>query len=144
MNSQWQHTVLMVGVATAPRPSSAVDIYVARSMREALATIRLVSFDLIVAGLDDPAIDVWTLMDRVAAAWPQQRWVLASPEITAEEEILARSLGAVMVLSAVPAGDWIDRFVASLRRDVDHPSPAAALGGAWAAWSPALASAKAS
>lgn len=117
MNSQRQSTVLMVGVATAPRPSSALDIYVARSMREALATIRLVSLDLIVAGLDDPAIDVWTLIERVTAAWPQQRWALASPGITAEEEILARSLGAVMVRSAAPDFEWIAECAASLRRD---------------------------
>jgi hypothetical protein len=144
MNSQLQSTVLVVGVATAPRPSSEFDIYVARSQREALATIRLVSFDLIVAGLDDPTIDVWTLMQRVSSAWPQQRWVLASPAITAEEEILARSLGAVMVLSAVPDVEWIAECVASLRRDGGtRPSPAPLLAGV-ASSTASLASAKAS
>jgi DNA-binding response OmpR family regulator len=137
--------VLVVGAATAPRPSSVVDIYVARSLREALATIRLVSFDLIVAGLDDPTIDVWALMQRVSSAWPQQRWVLASPAISAEEEVLARSLGAVMVLSAAPDVEWIAECAASLRRaGASRPSAASVLPGMPATIPSALASARAS
>ena len=109
-------TVLIVGAADAPQSTPQLDVYTAASIREALATIRLVAFDLIIAGLDDPGIDVWTLLQRISAAWPRQRWILASPRLTTEEEILARSLGAVMVLGSMPDADWISECAGSLRR----------------------------
>jgi DNA-binding response OmpR family regulator len=115
MNSS-KSTVLVVGVATAPRPSSVLDVYTASSVREALSTIRLISFDLVLAGLDDPTLDVWTLLQRVSSAWPQQKWILASSQVTPEEEILARSLGALMILHAIPDGEWLAECAASLRR----------------------------
>jgi hypothetical protein len=102
-------------MANAPRPSSVLDVYTASSPREVLATIRLVSFDLVLAGLDDPALDLWALMQRVITAWPQQRWILASQQVTPEEEILARSMGALMVLNTAPSEEWIVECAASLR-----------------------------
>lgn len=110
-----QSTVLTIGVATPLRPSSSLDLYAASTVREALATLRLVSCDLVLAGLDDPSIDVWTVMQRVLAAWPQQRWILAASDLTPEEEILARSLGALMVLNAVPDETWLAECAASLQ-----------------------------
>jgi hypothetical protein len=107
---------MTIGVAATLRPSSALDLYTASTVREALATMRLVSFDLVLAGLDDPSIDVWTVMQRVLAAWPQQRWILAAHDVTPEEEILARSWGALMVLNAVPDEEWLAECAASLQR----------------------------
>jgi hypothetical protein len=55
-------------------------------------------------------------MHRVLTAWPQQRWMLASSQVTQEEEILARSLGASVVLDGTPDELWLANFASSLRR----------------------------
>jgi DNA-binding response OmpR family regulator len=143
---QSQSTVLVIGVATAPQPSSVLDVYTAATAREALATIRLVSFDLMVVGLENPSLDVWGLMQRVIDAWPQLRWILASGELSPEEEILARSLGALMVLSTMPQADWIAECAASLRRRevATRVQPLPMYAGGIPAMPGQLASAKAS
>jgi DNA-binding response OmpR family regulator len=111
-------TLLAIGVAGLRLPSATLDVYTASSIREAMATIRLFDFDLLLVGLDAPNLNVWELMRRVLAAWPQQRWLLTSENITAKEEILGRSLGALMVLDKCPDDYWLGDFVASLRAQV--------------------------
>jgi hypothetical protein len=95
--------------------SRALEVYTASSIRETMATLRLVDMDLLLIGLDEAGLNVWELMRRVLAAWPQQRWILASRKITAKEEILGRSLGALMVLDAPPEECWLGELMASLR-----------------------------
>jgi DNA-binding response OmpR family regulator len=108
-------SLLAIGVANVQSRSSAFDLYTASTLREAIATIRLISFDLLIVGLDEPQIDVWELMRRVLAAWPQQRWILASQCITERDEVLARSLGALMVLGEWPDDYWLGELLATLR-----------------------------
>jgi DNA-binding NarL/FixJ family response regulator len=111
-----QPALLAIGIEGLPKRSSAIDVYAASSLREIVSTMRLISFDLVVVGLDDPHLDVWEAMHRVLAAWPHQRWMLASSQVTQEEEILARSLGAAVVLDSVPDECWFVEFASSLRR----------------------------
>ena len=84
MVHEFQPTLLVVGVDNMPSHTSVVDIYTASTVREAMATIRLIYFDLLVVGLDDPALDVWDLMHRVLTARPQQRWILSAQQITTD------------------------------------------------------------
>lgn len=109
-------TLLAIGVAGLRLPSATLDIYTASSTRETMATIRLIDFDLLLVGLDAPSLNVWNLMRHILTAWPQQRWILTSENITAEEEILGRSLGALMVLGQCPDDFWLGNFVGSLRK----------------------------
>ena len=133
MSQQTQPTLLAIGVAGLRLRTSVLDVYTASTLREAIATIRLVCFDLILVGLDDPKLDVWELMHRVLAAWPHQRWILAAQEITNEEEVHARSLGALMVLNDVPSEHWLSDFAASLRRrDLSKRVPSLASADAFA------------
>lgn len=111
-----QPTLLAIGIDGLPKSSSAIDVYTASTVREAVSTMRLIGFDLVVVGLDDPDLDVWEAMHRVLTAWPQQRWMLASNQVTQEEEILARSLGAAVVLDEAPDELWLVNFASSLRR----------------------------
>ena len=109
-------TVLAIGINELPANSSSLDVYTASTVRETMATIRLIGFDLVLAGFDNPTLDIWEAIERVLAAWPQQRWILASSDVTPEEEIVARSLGAMLVLNVVPDERWLTEFVASLRK----------------------------
>ena len=111
-----QPTLLAIGIDGLLKSSSAIDVYTASTVREVMSTMRLVGFDLVVVGLDDPHFDVWEAMHRVLTAWPHQRWMLASDKVTQEEEILARTLGAALVLDAVPNELWFIEFATSLRR----------------------------
>ena len=111
-----QPTLLAIGIDGLPKSSSAIDVYTASTVREVMSTMRLIGFDLVVVGLDDPHLDVWEAMHRVLTAWPQQRWMLASSQVTQEEEILARSLGAAVVLDEAPDELWLVDFASSLRR----------------------------
>lgn len=116
MATDLQPTLLAIGIDGLPRSSSAIDVYTASTIREVMSTMRLIAFDLVVVGLDCPHFDVWEAMQRVLTAWPQQRWMLASSQVTQEEEILARSLGALMVLDDVPEERWLAEFAGALRR----------------------------
>ena len=109
-------SLLLIGVAKPHRSTAQVDVCYAISAAEALAAIRFVTFDLLVVGLEKPAIDVWGLVRRVHAAWPRQRWMLLSGRVTTAEEVEARSLGAVVVMHDLPHPFWLAEFADSLRR----------------------------
>jgi DNA-binding NarL/FixJ family response regulator len=120
MNQYYHPTLLAVGVADLESKASLLDVYSVTNTREAIATMRLVGFDLILAGLDNPEINIWDMMGRIMSAWPQQRWLLASSQVSLEDEIHARALGALMVLSEVPREDWLFEYATSLRQRELH------------------------
>jgi DNA-binding response OmpR family regulator len=109
-------SLLIVGVAPLRQSTSNLDVYTARTVRETMATIRLITFDLLVVGLENPAIDVWELIPRVQSAWPNQRWMLLSADVTPDEEVAARSLGALVVMNELPHNHWLADFAHSLTR----------------------------
>lgn len=109
-------SLLIVGVAPLRQSTSNLDVYTASTVRETMATIRLITFDLLVVGLENPAIDVWELIPRVQSAWPNQRWMLLSADVTPEEEVAARSLGALVVMNELPHNHWLAEFAHSLTR----------------------------
>ena len=91
-------------------------MYVARTSREAIALLRMFRFDLLVIGLEDSELAVWELVHHMLAAWSEQQWILASKRVTEEEEVLARSSGALLVLHILPDDKWLLEYAASLRR----------------------------
>lgn len=122
MDQSYHPTLLAVGVTGLGKKASRLDVYTVTSAREAFATIRLVGFDLILVGLDNPEINVWELMGRITSAWPHQHWLMASQQVSLEDEIHARSLGALMVLGQVPQEDWLFEYATSLRQRALHKS----------------------
>ncbi|MEX0936908.1 MAG: hypothetical protein WDZ59_03535 [Pirellulales bacterium] len=121
MAEQHIPTLLTAGVAGLRHWSNGsrtgeLDVYAASTIREAVATIRLLRFDLLVVGLDDVSLDAWELVHRVRTRWPYQRWIMASSKLGVNEEIQARCMGALLVLHEVPSEDWFVEFTASLRR----------------------------
>jgi hypothetical protein len=116
MAQNFQPTLLAIGVAGMSGHTSKLDIYAATTIREAIATMRLIYFDLLVVGLDDPTLDLTELMYRVLTVRPHQRWILLAQQFSTNEEVQARSLGALMVLHEIPSEPWLVRYVASLRQ----------------------------
>lgn len=112
-------TVMAIGVVGLNHRTSLFDLYTATTAREAIATVRLVRCDLMLVGMDNPKIDVWSLMRDLTRAWTRQRWLLVAGHVTPEDEIQARSLGALVILDSLPSEHWILDFAASLlRRDL--------------------------
>jgi hypothetical protein len=109
-------SLLVIGIDNLRVRPSLVDVHTASTLREAVAVIRLSYFDLLLVGLDNPKVDVWTLMHRLWATRP--RWLLISPHLTSDEEVRARSLGALLVLHELPNDVWLADFAASLRQRI--------------------------
>ena len=97
-----QLSLLAVGVSGLVESSPEIDVRYAVSAQETIAILRLMSFDLLLAGKKIPDCTVWSLIKRVRAGWPGQRWALVAEEPTPQEEIQARTLGALMVLHSLP------------------------------------------
>jgi hypothetical protein len=76
----------------------------ADSGKKALELLRMLRFDLLVTGDHLPDMPVGQLIRRVRVAWPWQKWAMVGSELTAQDEIAARSLGAMAVFDAPP--DW--------------------------------------
>lgn len=122
MTQTLRPTLLSIGVAGLRHSTREFDLYTANSIREATAIARLMTFDLLLVGLANPTLDAWALVRQVRSAWPQQRWVLIERQITAEQEVIARSLGVLLILHELPETEWISSFAESLRRrDVYQP-----------------------
>lgn len=114
MTTNHDYSVLAVGVPSLAPVTANLDICVAPSAREAFAMLRLLHFDLLLAGRETLDQPVWWLIERVLRAWPQQRWVFVARDVTFEEEIRARSLGSSLILDAVPNGTALGEIVRTL------------------------------
>jgi hypothetical protein len=84
-----------------------VDLHKAWSGREAICRMRMLEWDLVLAGERLPDMSVWQFVARVRAACSGQRWALVctsphSSPISAPDEVRARSMGALTVFDAVP------------------------------------------
>jgi CheY-like chemotaxis protein len=89
-----------VGTASGCTPS----FFHADSGKKALELLRMLRFDLLVTGDRLPDMPVGQLIRRVRVAWPWQKWAMVGSVLTAQDEIAARSLGAMAVFDAPP--DW--------------------------------------
>ena len=123
-----QHSILTVCVPDAEpdadaRAGATAPQWRAGSAAEALAMLRMARVDLLLTGLRLPDMNVWQLIRRVRALSSAPRWALvASADLSAAEEIQARSLGAIAVLERMPAGDALDELLARARRTLTPAS----------------------
>jgi DNA-binding response OmpR family regulator len=81
-----------------------VSFFRADSGKKALELLRMLRFDLLVTGDRLPDMPVTHLIRRVRIAWPWQKWAMVGAALTTEDEIAARTLGAMAVFDAPP--DW--------------------------------------
>jgi hypothetical protein len=116
MCCETEPSLLFVSVPINRRCTTTTGFYSAATPSEAIAMLRVIDFDLLVVGLDDPKFAVWEFLQRALAVWSEQRWILASSRVTTNDEVLARSRGALLVLDILPDDQWLVEFVASLRR----------------------------
>jgi DNA-binding NtrC family response regulator len=91
-----------------------LEIISVASGRDALLTLRYrSSIELMLVPMRLPDVSLTALMSRVRALRPKQPWILVQREITVQEEIAARTLGALKLLTDVPSGEFLESLVAS-------------------------------
>jgi len=87
-----------------PVASGGVSFFHADSGKKALELLRMLRFDLLVTGDRLPDMPIGHFLRRVRVAWPWQKWAMVGSSITTQDEIAARTLGAMAVFDAPP--DW--------------------------------------
>lgn len=88
---------------------------------KALELLRALRFDLVAVGPGVNDMAPRAFAQRLQAGRPWQKWVLVADEtLTAEDELMARSLGAIAVLDGPDA--W--KSVVELARQVRRRNPA--------------------
>ena len=86
-----------------------------RSARRAIDMLRMLSFDLVIVGMDMPDASVWDFVRRVRTGWAWQKWALVGGVITDQQEITARMFGAIKVYDVMPSSDELFMLTSSLR-----------------------------
>jgi hypothetical protein len=87
-----------------PVASVGVSFFHADSGKKALELLRMLRFDLLVTGDRLPDMPIGHFLRRVRVAWPWQKWAMVGSSLTTQDEIAARTLGAMAVFDAPP--DW--------------------------------------
>ncbi|MFT3785137.1 MAG: hypothetical protein QM770_03090 [Tepidisphaeraceae bacterium] len=73
------------------------------SADRAVELLRMLKFDLVAIGSDVTGSTPWQLARKVQTVLPWQKWALVAHELDPNEEVLARSLGAVAIFEGPEA-----------------------------------------
>lgn len=114
MSNRQLLTLLTVGLPHTMHASDTIDPLVTDSGRDAIAALRMLRFDLLLAGHGITDMSVWSLMERVRTGWPRQHWALVSEHLDADE-VRARSLGALCVFAEAPSLEELETFADALQ-----------------------------
>jgi CheY-like chemotaxis protein len=121
-------SVLAVGVELPPDASPSIFSAVGSGCA-ALQTLRLMQWDLLLAGCQLPDMPVWSLIEKVRRVRPWQKWGLIARDLDPDDERLARVLGAALVLDELPPmADLLD-LIRRINQAQRRPIPASA--SAW-------------
>lgn len=117
-----QAALLAVGVDA--KESLAPEVLIAATGKRAIELMRLMQFDLLVVGPNIADMPLWQFVQRVRMTRPWQRWALMSDQLTAQEEVTARSLGVIGIFKEKT--DWPEllHVAESIRRRTGAAVPA--------------------
>lgn len=87
------------------------------SGKQAFDLLRVLKFDLVAVGVGVNDMDSTCFAQRLHAARPWQKWALVADEyLAAEDEMMARSLGAIAVLDGPDAWKGVVDVAKQIRR----------------------------
>lgn len=117
-NTEIKSSVLAIGLEEIGyvAESEQVEMHRVDSARAAIELLRMVDFDLLLVGSDVTDGSPMDCVKRIRAARPRQRWALVGTEITDEDEIAARTMGATCVLDAPPSDERLAEILGAPRR----------------------------
>lgn len=97
-------------------PDPRLKISSAESASDALRLVRLLDAELLVTAATLPDGDPLQMIRKLRRARPWQKWVLASDELSAAEEIEARTLGVSAIVGAQPDVASLLSIASTVRR----------------------------
>jgi DNA-binding response OmpR family regulator len=107
--------VLTVGCENVPT-DEASGFFNAESGKRAIELLRMLRFDLVLTNVqleDGPA---WSLIRKMKAAWPWQKWAMVGHRISPQDEITARTLGVIRIFDEQVDWDEVSQLADGIRR----------------------------
>lgn len=91
-------------------------VSVVETARDAIGLLSMITVDLVMIDRILPDMTAWDLARTLRSARPWQLWALVGSELSADDEVRARSLGATGVFDGRPTRPMLSEIAGSLRR----------------------------
>ncbi|HEX4054262.1 MAG TPA: hypothetical protein VHX86_08355 [Tepidisphaeraceae bacterium] len=83
--------------------------------RRAIDMLRMVSFDMMLVGLNLPDMATWDFLRHLKTAFPYQKWALVGGPITEQQEVAARVFGCTTIFDSTPTSSELLTLTARMR-----------------------------
>jgi CheY-like chemotaxis protein len=83
--------------------------------RRAIDMLRMVSFDMLLLGLQLPDMSPWDFLRFLKTAFPHQKWALVGGPITEQQEVTARTFGCTTIFESTPNSSEMLSLTARMR-----------------------------
>jgi CheY-like chemotaxis protein len=98
--------VAVLGICVEPPTmvgrSVELNYHAVHNGRRAIDMLRMVSFDILLLGLNLPDMAPWDFLRHLKTAFPHQKWALVGGPITDDQEIKARMFGCTTMFESTP------------------------------------------
>ncbi len=86
------------------------------SESQALEIMRMFHVDLLLVSLNACDVDIWNLLQKVKTLTLSTKWALLCHDLTAEQELRARTLGVIRIYYAIPDATELFDLAFSIRK----------------------------
>jgi len=84
--------------------------------RRAIDMLRMVSFDVVLVGMNVPDMQIWDFLRHMKTAFPNQKWVLVGGPVSEQQEVKARMFGCTTIFDSTPSGAELMSLTARMRQ----------------------------
>jgi len=114
-----ENQVAILGICVEPPTmvgrSVELNYHAVHNGRRAIDMLRMVSFDMLLVGLNLPDMATWDFLRHLKAAFPHQKWALVGGPITEQQEINARMFGCTTMFETTPNSSELLALTARMR-----------------------------
>jgi len=111
--------VAVLGICVdAPAASGNADelnYHAVHNGRRAIDMLRMVSFDVVLVGLQIPDLSIWEFLRHMKTAFPNQKWALVGGPVTEQQEVKARMFGCSTLFDSTPSGTELLQLTSRMR-----------------------------
>ena len=111
--------VAVLGICVDPPattgPSEGLNYHAAHNARRAIDMLRMVSFDMVLVGLNMPDMSAWDFLRHLKTAFPNQKWAMIGGPITEKQEVTARMFGCTTLFDTTPTDKELLQLTARMR-----------------------------
>lgn len=111
--------VAVLGICVEPPTmvgrSVELNYHAVHNGRRAIDMLRMVSFDMMLVGLNLPDMATWDFLRHLKTAFPYQKWALVGGPITEQQEVAARVFGCTTIFDSTPTSSELLTLTARMR-----------------------------